>query len=611
MDDRHDDADYRWQELSPDTPQAIRDALGNSPTPPAAAAGQPVRVLRAGVEVPWSEPGELLLEDGRRLRVADALPADLPLGYHEFIPDRPSMTTRLIVAPKECVVPARPQWGWAVQLYAARSADSWGIGDLADLRRLAHWAAGLKADLLMINPLSAAAPVSPQAASPYYPSSRRFRNPLYLRVEEVPGAERLGMRLAELAQAGRALNAERRIERDAVFCLKQEALKAIWAGFGAAEPFEEYCRQQGAALEQFAVYCALAECYGADWRQWPADYHTASDAAVRDFAKQHVSTVRYYQWLQWLIDEQLARATAVLPVMQDLPIGFDPGGADGWIWRDLLAKDCSVGAPPDAFNARGQDWQLPPLVPGKLVAAAYEPFIQTIRAALRHAAGLRIDHVMGLLRLYWIPGGCLPTQGAYVRYPADDLMGIVALESHRAGAFIVGEDLGTVEPGVRQRLAGRHILSFRVLWFEPNKPADYPRLAMATATTHDLPTIAGLWSGTDLAAQEALGLPNHEEMQRLRQHFGQLIGLADDAPVADAIEAAYRLLAEAPSAILLATLDDALAVAERPNMPGTTTQWPNWCLALPGGLEALEAAELPQRIAQAMKRGDERGVNAG
>ena len=226
----------------------------------------------------------------------------------------------------------------------------------------------------------------------------------------------------------------------------------------------------------------------------------------------------YHAWLQWLLDRQLAEASRAIPILQDLPIGMDPGGADAWEWQDLLAKEMVIGAPPDAFNADGQDWQLPPFVPAKLRAAAYEPFIQTIRAALRHAGGLRIDHVMGLFRLWWIPNGQHPRKGWYVRYPADDLLGIVALESHRAGAFIVGEDLGTVEPGVRQRLALRRMLSCRLLWFEDRPPAEYPELSMASVTTHDLPTIAGLWSGADEAAQRSIGLTVGDEMRQLRDH---------------------------------------------------------------------------------------------
>ena len=256
----------------------------------------------------------------------------------------------------------------------------------------------------------------------------------------------------------------------------------------------------------------------------------------------------YHAWLQWLLDRQLAAASREIPILQDLPIGMDPGGADAWEWQDLLANGVVIGAPPDAFNGDGQDWQLPPFAPAKLRAAAYGPFIETIRSALRHAGGLRIDHVMGLFRLWWIPNGQHPRQGWYVRYPADDLLGIVALESHRAGAFIVGEDLGTVEPGVRQRLALRRVLSCRLLWFERGEPAEYSELSMAAVTTHDLPTIAGLWSGADEAAQRAIGLSVGDEMRRLREHLREMLGVPGEASVEEVIEAAYRHLGRGPIA---------------------------------------------------------------
>ena len=281
---------------------------------------------------------------------------------------------------------------------------------------------------------------------------------------------------------------------------------------------------------------------------------------------------------------------------------MDPGGADAWEWQDLLAQETVIGAPPDAFNATGQDWQLPPFVPARLRAAAYEPFIQTIRAMLRHAGGLRIDHVMGLFRLWWIPNGQHPQQGWYVRYPADDLLGIVALESHRAGAFMVGEDLGNVEPGVRQRLALRRMLSCRLLWFEAMRPAEYPEMSMASVTTHDLPTIAGLWSGADEAAQRSIGLTVSEEMHQLRNHLRELLDMPSDATAVEVIERAYRCLAQAPSRIITATLEDAQAMTDRPNMPGTMQQWPNWSLVLPQDIETMIEADLPRRIAAVLGR---------
>ncbi len=347
----------------------------------------------------------------------------------------------------------------------------------------------------------------------------------------------------------------------------------------------------------------LTEEFGRDWHAWPAAYRRPDNAAVGDFFAKRFDKALYHAWLQWLVDRQLAAASQSVRVFQDLPIGFDPGGFDAWEWQDLLAKGMTVGAPPDPFNSDGQDWSLPPFHPARLRAAGYEPFIQTIRAVLRHACGLRIDHVMGLFRLWWIPQGKHSQHGWYVRYPADDLLGIVALESHRAGTFIVGEDLGTVEPGVRERLAARRILSCRLLWFEPRPPREYPELAMASVTTHDLPTIAGVWSGADEAAQRAIGLTVSEEMRNLREHLRQLLEIDQHAVVEDVIERAYRRLAESPSRIVTATLEDAQAMPERPNMPGTIDQWPNWSLVLPQDIETMMEAELPRRIASALNGG--------
>ena len=252
---------------------------------------------------------------------------------------------------------------------------------------------------------------------------------MYLRIEEIPGAAALGADLERLAATGHALNQERVINRDAIFRLKVAALEQLWQGFGGDPAFEQYCKAQGDALSQFATFCTLAEHYGQGWRHWPAAYRHPDAPAVERFAAAHRDRVRFHQWVQWLLDDQLARVAAALPVMHDLPIGVDPNGADAWVWQDLLATDVTVGAPPDEYNTLGQNWGLPPFVPHKLRAAAYQPFRHTIQATLRHAAGLRIDHVMGLFRLFWIPREAEPSTGAYVRYPADELLAILALES--------------------------------------------------------------------------------------------------------------------------------------------------------------------------------------
>ena len=597
---RYQDVSQQWHETSPQTRSAIlRDMRADERAPPRHGEAA-VFVLGPGESRSLGAEGRLTLEDGTSLKIRNRLPQDLPFGYHRFRRNDEDAETMLIVSPGECVLPAGTLWGWAVQLYAARSKESWGIGDFADLRQIARWSNTLGARMLLVNPLHAVAPVAPQQPSPYYPSSRRFRNPLYLRVEEAPGAGEANIDLSPLARAGRALNENRTIDRDAVFRLKQQALEKLWERFTSDAAFEHYRAAAGKSLEEFAAYCCLAERHGGDWRRWPEEYRRPDDAVLRRAAELDPRRFAYHQWLQWRLDEQLARAAGQMPFVQDLPIGIDPGGADAWVWQDELAENCSVGAPPDMYNTLGQDWGLPPFIPHKLREAGYRPFIETIRATLRHAAGLRIDHVMGLFRLFWIPQGGGPQQGAFVRYRADELLAIVAVESQRAGAFVVGEDLGTVEPGVREKMAAHKMLSYRVLWMEEGPPEEYPEQAMVAVTTHDLPTVAGIQNGSDLEAQRSLGLnPNEAAMQRLRERLGTMTGLTDDEPIEKWVAATYRHLARAPSLIYSATLEDAMGVNERPNMPNTTNeQWPDWSIGLPGGIEAVQQAPLAATIAE-------------
>ena len=606
IDDGYEDALGVWHQTPPTTRVALLESMGVDPSAQSAPPAAPVHVVRPTQVTPLGGPAEVTLEDGTVLQLEAALPPDLPFGYHTLRPLDGGAAIQLIVSPGHCWDPRRArQWGWAVQLYAMRSGSSWGIGDLADLRRLASWSAtAWHADLLLVNPLDAAIPVLPQQASPYFPSSRCYRNLLYLRIEELPGAAERGTMLEPLAAIGHALNQEQVIDRDAIFRLKVAALEQLWQGFGGDPAFEQYCTAQGDALHSFAVFCTLAEHYGQGWRPWPVAYRHPNAPAVARFAAAHRDRVRFHQWVQWLLDDQLARVAAALPVMHDLPIGVDPNGADAWVWQDLLATDVTVGAPPDEYNTLGQNWGLPPFVPHKLRAAAYQPLRHTLQAALRHAAGLRIDHVLGLFRLFWIPREAEPSTGAFVRYLADELLAILALESYRAQAFVVGEDLGTVEAAARAQLDTHGLFSYRLLWFETEPPARYPTRALTAVTTHDLPTIVGLWSGADLQTQHDLGLhPNTAGLQAIRQRLQAMTGLPDTAAGEEVVLRTHQLLAEAPSAMIMATLEDALAVAERPNMPNTTAEWPNWSRALPCPLEAIERHPLVQAVATALQQG--------
>jgi 4-alpha-glucanotransferase len=562
----------------------VLEAMGaESERPPATSA---VRFARAGSRLRT----EVRLEDGSHLRPGRPLPA----GYHRL------GEALLIATPGFCPLPASRRWGFSVQLPTMRSARSWGFGDVADLRRLARWSRRLGAGLLLLNPLHAPAPGLPQEPSPYYPSSRRFRNPLYIRLEEVPGARPAGRRLEALAAAGRSLTRTRKIDRDAVYALKVEALELLWQGFEGDRAFERYRAEQGPALEDFATWCTLAERHGRRWRDWPAGLRHPAGRAVARFRSENRQRVRFHEWLQWLLDVQLKRAGASIPLIADLAVGFDPDGADAWLYQDSLAAGFRIGAPPDRFMPLGQDWGLPPFDPWKLRAQAYAPFIETLRAGFGHAGGLRIDHVMGLFRLWWVPLGCDPADGAYVRYPTSELLDIVALESVRARAFVIGEDLGTVEPSMRRELRRRRVLGSRVFWFESRSPARYPEASLASLTTHDLPTLAGVWTGADSAHLARLGQGGFEaEEQRQRRRLARAAAIQAGSDVLEAATGAYAALARSPSLCLTVSLEDALGVTERPNHPGTTAEdWPNWSLGLPRRLEQIEREPAVLRLAR-------------
>jgi len=595
------DANDQPQTVSDQTIARLRDLIGEPPpdfestaplvTRPRGGLGQ------AGFEV------TVTCEDGQTRSFAGVVPDDFPLGYHQLHTDD-GRSRGLIVSPGQCWLPESWRaWGWAVQVYAARSRSSWGIGDLADLKTLREWSESIGAGFLLINPLHAVAPSGVQETSPYLPVTRRYRNPLYLRIEDVPGAE--GFDLSDLQAAGRALNARELIDRNEVWRLKSTALRRIFehqpSGGTPAVPdrFSSWRREQGRALTDFAVWCVLAKLHGADWRCWPDDLRDPSGQAVAAVAETHAHEVEFHSWLQWLLELQLQEATGTLTVIQDLPIGVSAGGADAWAWQDQTVAGASVGAPPDAFNSIGQDWGSLPMHPWRLRERGYDSFIQSIRASMANAGGVRIDHAMGLFRLWWVPEGKSPAAGAYVRYPSSDLLDIVALESHRAQAVVVGEDLGTVEQGVRETLVEQNLLSYRLLWFEESEPSRWPVGAMAAITTHDLPTVAGLWLGTDLDEQRRHLPESEDHLQKGRQRLLRKLlpaRLDSDATGEEAVVAAHRLLARSPSTLLCATLDDAVAAERRPNLPGTTGR-PNWCLPLPVFVEDLPAHRLAGEVA--------------
>ena len=560
--------------------ETVRQVLAVMGEPPADLESTAPVVTRRGRATGLR--GDVRLEEGGTARLDDVVPDDLPFGYHVLV-DEAGSERRLVVSPGRCYVPPEQSWGWAVQLYAARSTGSAGVGDLGDLRTLREWTERLGGGFLVVNPLHAVAPVLPLETSPYLPATRRFRNPVYLHVDEAPGQPVEG------------------IDRDAAWTHKLGVLRSRFDSRTDDAEFDAWRAEQGTPLEHFATWSVLAAEHGGDWHAWPEELHDPDGDAVRRLVEERGAEVTFHAWLQWLLSEQLREATGDLTVIQDLPIGVSGGGADAWAWQGVMADGITVGAPPDALNTVGQDWGSPPFVPWRLRAADYEPFIQSVRATIAGAGGLRIDHVMGLFRLWWIPDGSGPQDGCYVRYAADDLLDIVCLESHRAQAVVVGEDLGTVEEHVPEALASRGILSYRVLWFEDDDPTEWPAGSLATVTTHDLPTVAGLWTGSDVddqleasdMAEDDVRSGREELLERLRRD-----GLDDDATPEDAVAAAYEQLGRAPSLLLSFSLEDAVTEERRPNVPGTTER-DNWRVPLRVPVDELDGHPGPEALLRA------------
>ncbi|MFI8461925.1 4-alpha-glucanotransferase [Kitasatospora sp. NPDC085464] len=611
------------------TSDEVREALERHRTEQRARLLPPTVVVRQGrrtaLDVPADARLHVELEGGGSWELpcghSHWLPADLPLGRHTLKAESNGAKAEaaLIVAPQE--VPRLPgrSWGFLAQLYSVLSDRSWGMGDLGDLAELAQWAgAGLGAGFVQINPLHAGLPATPSDPSPYRPSSRRFADPVHLRIEAVPEyaylnteqrarAEELTHRAARLRDE--VLGHDGLIDRDAVWALKREALELLHEvprGPGRQAAYEAFLRREGEWLRRHALWNALAEVHGADWHHWPKGLRHPDGPHVEQAGKELQDRVEFHHWLAWQVDQQLGAAQraareAGMPVglILDLAVGVHPDGADAWALQDVLAGGISVGAPPDAFNAHGQDWGLPPWRPDALAEAGYAPYADLLRAAARHAGALRIDHVMGLFRLWWVPAGHPPTEGAYVRYDAEAMLGVLALEAHRAGTAVIGEDLGTVEPGVREELAARGVLGTSVLWFERDWQAGGGILApdrwrpgcLATLTTHDLPSTAARLSGEHVELRHRLGLLARPLGEEQEEAAGELADwraalaaqglLTPDEPLS--MPALYRFLRATPAELVGVWLPDLIGDPRPQNLPGTWDQYPNWRLPVADG----------------------------
>jgi 4-alpha-glucanotransferase len=518
-----------------------------------------------------------------------------------------------VVAP----LPARRSWGFTVQLYSVRSRASWGHGDLHDLAELARWSGrALGADFILVNPLHAAEPMPPVSPSPYLPMTRRQMSPLYLRIEDIP--EYAGLSAGDRARV-EALAAPLRtasttaalIDRDAVWTAKRAALEMIRAvplSPGRRAELDTFGGRDRRATQDWATWCAIAEVHGPDWRSWPSALADPGSAEVAEFRRARADRVEFHAWVQWLVSEQAAAAQQAarqagmgIGVIADLAVGAHPGGADAWARQDVIVPGISVGAPPDEFNQRGQDWTLPPWHPGRLAAQGGRPLGELVAATTRNAGGMRVDHVMGLARLWWIPAGMPPDLGTYVRYDHELLGRVVAAEMARSDALVIGEDLGTVEPWLPKFLAARHVLGTSMLWFErradgtPRRPGGWRRGCLATVGTHDMPPAAAFLTGDQVTIRAELGQltqPEATARAAARADADRWVtmlareGLLPAAsrthrPSAEEFTVAlYGYLTRTPALLVGVSLADATGERRPQNMPGTVDEHPNWRIPL-------------------------------
>lgn len=577
------------------------------------------------------------------------LPQDLACGYHQITVsdgDSDLASMRYIVAPPACyqpeaIVSGKKLWGLSVQLYCLRSDSNWGIGDFSDLAQLVTEAGRQGAGFIGLNPIHALYPSNPEACSPYGPSSRRWLNFLYIDVTALPcfgtAAVQAVVTDEGFQQRLAAARAAEYVDYTAVTALKMAALNCLFDEYYAAyltsntkqnREFKAFIKNGGESLEMLATYDAMQECLQAEgkdawgWPVFPPQWQDFHNKAVSQFAKQHKKRVQFYMFLQWQAAEQLEKANqaaleAGMPVgiYRDLAVGVSEGSAEIWGNKDLYCTAASVGAPPDILGPLGQNWGLPPMDPEILYQQAYQPIIDLFAANMQSSGALRIDHAMGLLRLWWVCQGCHAKEGGYVYYPLDDLLGILALESHRHGAMVIGEDLGTVPEEIREVLAENGVYSYRVFFFEKAEdggyysPSHYPQQSMATLTTHDMPTLIGYWHCLDLELGKKLGLytdedvlqtlyaSRHEDKQEILNslHGHGRVGdeVGRDVNVTGMTrELNYALqthMAYGSSALLSLQLEDWLQMDKPVNIPGTFMEYPNWRRKLSQNLESIFA----------------------
>jgi 4-alpha-glucanotransferase len=552
--------------------------------------------------------------------------------------------TRLILTPDVCYIPPelynRRTWGFSINLYSIRSLRNWGIGDFTDLKKIVRWTANLKGGVVGINPLHALQNTRPFGISPYSPISRLYKNFIYLDIEQIPevlGSEEAQslMKTDSFKKEIERLRNRKLIDYERIALLKKEILRHAFNLFyekhylpdtQRGKDFKRYLSEEGSSLESFSLFVSLWEHmmkahHAYTWHQWFKYYQKPENPVVQEFKKLHLKEILFNSYIQWLIDEQIreinkltAELGMVIGLYNDLAVGSVGGGSDTWNYQDIFGE-ADVGAPPDDFSPDGQNWGFPPLIPEKLKETRYEYFIQTIRKNMKYCGALRIDHAPGLFRLFWIPYGMSPKEGAYIRYPSEDLIRIIALESMRNKTMVIAEDLGTVADNVRETLKKFQMLSYKLFYFERNypdpsflPPEKYPEMSLCAVTTHDLPTIYGYWKYQDIKVRKKLGKYSDESLfkkhmeERKRDKKLIISALKSQGIITDDFLskpksitqmtpelcfAIYNYLANTPCKLLLVSLDDIIGTLNQQNMPGTVDSYPNWLQKIPLILEEI------------------------
>jgi 4-alpha-glucanotransferase len=642
---------------TPDDIRHSRRALDNATIPPLITT-----TLGRAIDLPWRRPDHpprvrLIRDNGtatdvvvRRTSRGFHLQGVKAIGYHTL--EIGQARTTLAVAPARCVgiadIANRERLaGVTAQIYGLRHAGDYGIGDMSGVTDLAQAAAARGLESLALSPVHAVFGAELGQFSPYSPSNRLFYNPLHADPGSVLGDQRTARArtTAGLDLPIRELESSSLIDWEVSTRGKMAVLRRLFEDFattdlaanpaiGLAADFAIFCRDRGVALQNHALFEALHQARlkaapaQRDWNQWPAMWRDPRSAAVEEFTAQNRREILFHCFLQWLADRSFASAQQkarnagmAIGLIADLAVGMSAAGSYAWAHKDHVLSGLQIGAPPDLFNANGQNWGLTTLSPRALQTQGYGPFIATLRACMRHAGGLRVDHAMGFMRLWVIPQGATAAEGAYIRYPVSDLFRLTALESHRHRAIVIGEDLGTVPAGFRERLARAGIYGMTVMWFARNgkgfvPPHDWPTLAVAMTSTHDLPTVAGWWRGTDLDARASCGLLGDAQAERMvRRSERQALWAAfksakvaeGEAPAATEaspiVDAAVRFVAKTPAQLALLPLEDALGLERQPNMPGTIVEYPNWRHRYDAeAARMLDSTSVRNRIARLVNR---------